>query len=119
MIALRWLYEQAVRAGRVSEDRPWWPDDGGVTHCWLCACACPNTAPSQPVKGVVRDTFTDHDLARYHISEWVCPACSWYLDRAGARADNWITKAWLITPTTATEWERADWRSRFDAALYA
>jgi hypothetical protein len=130
VIGIRWLYDQAIR-----DDPAAWRA-GGDARCYLCGAPCPDSAPSQPTKQAMRDTFTNHDLARCRASAWVCPACAWYLDHCNAtylKADgaeksvaqpctcficerqraagqdvlhDLLKASWRITPTTAHVWER-------------
>lgn len=105
MLAIRWLYDQAVAA----EPAAW--RAGGEASCWLCGVACPQGEPSQPVAKAVSDTFNDHALACCPASDWLCPSCSWYLSDSRA----YRQASWILTPTTATRWERETWRDDLDA----
>lgn len=111
MDATRWLYDQAT-----ADDATAWRS-GGAAWCYLCGSACPDRAPSQPMKVAMRDTFTNHDLARRRDSGWVCPACSWYLDTANGQRLGWLTHAWRVTPQEHAEWPRTAWRGDLDTLL--
>ncbi len=85
MIALRWLYEHAMR----DDPTAWRPRDGGPAHCWHCGLACPNGPPARPTRKAIPDTYTAYDVVRATSSGWVCPACAAYFTpclKAGASA---------------------------------
>lgn len=70
-------YKVPVAMGKVMEYQDVPLVDVDDVRCWLCGGA--TGYRGQPVKKAIKDTFTNHDMARVPWSKSVCPGCAFCL----------------------------------------